>query len=310
MQPSTEQTTIKAADGREIRVRSWSPGRPAGAIQVLHGMGEHSARYERFAHAAVRRGFSIVVHDHRGHGEHAGVQGHFGDADGWQLALDDIDRVRDSIARDFPGLPVVLLGHSMGSFLAQHHAMRHGDGLAGLVLSGSTWPQRLTLLPGLLLARLELLRLGPRGNSALLDRLGFGAFNRRFEPARTEYDWLSRDAAEVDRYVADPLCGGPFSCALWRDLLGGLWGLGSAAALRRIPTGLPILITGGTDDPVGGERSLRRLARAYEQSGHSAVEIRLYAGGRHEMLNETNRDAVTGDWLAWIDATMRNSRAG
>jgi len=118
-------------------------------------------------------------------------------------------------------------------------------------------------------------------------------------------DWLSRDANEVDRYIADPLCGGPFTCGLWRDLLGGLFALGSDRALRRVPGELPILITGGSADPVGGEDGMARLAMHYMQTLHQRVQLKIYADGRHEMLNETNRDQVTVDWLDWIQLRVR-----
>jgi alpha-beta hydrolase superfamily lysophospholipase len=193
----------------------------------------------------------------------------------------------------------------MGSFVAQSFAMHYGAKLSGLLLSASTWPSRLQSFPGVMLARLEALRIGKRGTSTLLDKLGFGNFNKCFKSPRTELDWLSRDEQEVDAYIADPLCGGPYTCGLWIDLLGGLFSIGSDNALGRIPGDLPILITGGADDPVGGERGMTKLAMHYAQTGHSRMSLKLYAGGRHEMLNETNRDEVTTDWLDWIAARFR-----
>lgn len=179
--------------------------------------------------------------------------------------------------------------------------MHYGSRLSGLLLSGSTWPSRARLYPALLLAHLEKLRLGRRGRSALLHKLGFGDHNRSFSPARTELDWLSRDAAEVDAYIADPLCGGPYSCALWTDLIGGLLRTGSDDALSRIPSDLPILITGGARDPIGGERGMGALALHYAQTVHQDLEVRIYEDARHEMLNEINRDEVTRDWLGWVE---------
>jgi len=258
--------------------------------------------------AAISRGFVVCAHDHRGHGEHCGIAGHFADRDGWHLVVDDAHIAHEHIREQFPGLPIVMLGHSMGSYVAQVFAMHYGAKLSGLLLSGSMWPRRTKLLPAILLAWFESLRIGKRGRSALLDKLGFGNFNRRFEPARTEMDWLSRDEHEVDLYVADPLCGGPYTCGLWLSVLGALYQLGSDHALNRIPADLPILITGGSDDPVGGEDSMTRLIMHYAQTGHQRVTMKLYPDGRHEMLNETNRDEVTRDWLDWIAARFRASR--
>lgn len=301
--------TLAANADYQIRLRIWQPGGEiAGIIQLLHGLGEHVSRYERFAAAANSRGIAVCAHDHRGHGGHGGIAGFFAGTGGWKLVVEDVHIVHQHIREQLPTLPVVMLGHSMGSYIAQTFAMHYGAKLSGLLLSGSMWPQRMKLLPAMLLARIEALRLDRRGRSALLNKLGFGDFNKRFEPARTEMDWLSRDDREVDLYIADPLCGGPYTCGLWIDLLGGLFALGSDAALNRIPADLPILITGGCDDPVGGEDSMTRLLMHYAQTGHQRVTIKLYADGRHEMLNETNRDEVTHDWLEWIDARFEAAR--
>ncbi len=134
--------------------------------------------------------------------------------------------------------------------------------------------------------------------------MSFGQFNKRFAPNRTEFDWLSRDEQEVDEYVADPLCGAPSGSRLWYDLFGGLLEISRESALRKVPTVLPILITGGELDPVGGAKALTRLAAEYEATGHENVTLKLYPGGRHEMVNETNRDEVTADILAWIDTVV------
>jgi alpha-beta hydrolase superfamily lysophospholipase len=135
--------------------------------------------------------------------------------------------------------------------------------------------------------------------------LGFDSLNKRFEPARTPFDWLSRDEAEVDRYIEDPLCGGPYTAGLWVDFLGGLLRVTSDRALNRIPAELPILIAGGASDPVGGDDGLGKLMLHYAQTLHSRLTLKLYPDGRHEMLNEINRDEVTADWLDWVDRLVR-----
>ena len=300
------QHTIRATDGLEIHVQSWEPATGTTAIiQVLHGLGEHIARYDRFAQAATARGFALVGHDHRGHGPHSDDLGYFAGKDGWGKVIGDVATVNNWIREQFPDQPVVMLGHSMGSFIAQAFAMHYGDRLKGMLLSASAWPSRIELVPGRLIAHMEGWRLGPAAHSSLLHGLFFGKFNRRFRPNRSEADWLSRDEAEVDKYIADPLCGGPFSCRLWQDFLAGLWELGSDAALNRIPSGLPILISGGAADPVGGDKGMSKLLTHYAQTGHGRVKFRIYPDGRHEMLNESNRDEVTGDWLDWMTSITR-----
>ena len=192
----------------------------------------------------------------------------------------------------------------MGSYIAQYFAMYHGERLAALILSASTWPNKPKLLAGRLLARIEALRIGHRGKSPLLDKLGFGDFNKPFEPARTPYDWISRDESEVDRYLEDPLCGGPYTCGLWLDLLGGLTEIASDVALSRVRSTMPLLITAGSDDPVGGDKGITKLALHYAQSGHSRMTVKLYEGGRHEMFNETNRDEFSANVLRWIEQSL------
>jgi alpha-beta hydrolase superfamily lysophospholipase len=303
-----ERQILTAPDGHEIHMHMWSPEVAAArVIQVLHGLGEHAARYERFAHAAASRGYAVCVHDHRGHGPHTEELGHFADDSGWHLLVADALLVQDYSRERFADAPLVLLGHSMGSYIAQSFAMLYGDRLSALILSASTWPSRLQLLPALAIAHIEAWRLGIRGKSALLDKLGFGNFNKRFAPARTEMDWLSRDAAEVDKYVADPLCGGPYSCRLWLDLLRGLIDISSDNALARVPVGLPLLITGGECDPVGGDRGMTHLMMHYAQTGHQRISVKIFPDGRHEMLNESNRDEVTTNWLDWIAANTRSA---
>ncbi len=297
--------TLKAADGHEIPVYLWTPdSAPRGVVQVFHGLGEHAGRYARFAGAARDRGLVVWAHDHRGHGPATAEYGFFAERDGWGAVVTDGHTVAAALRDEYPGAPRALLGHSMGSFIAQAYAARYGQELAALVLSGSALPARAQVVPGRWLARAIALFRGRRAQSALLDTMGFGAFNKPFEPARTEFDWLSRDPDEVDKYVTDELCGGPYTTGLWIDFLGGLAQVGRHDSIRRIPSELPILITGGSDDPVGGARGMARLSDVYRRCGHERAETRVYAGGRHEMLNETNRDEFTKDVLDWIDEQL------
>jgi len=307
--PNCHRSVLTAEDGQQILVDSWRPADDTDAravIQILHGLGEHPARYERFASLCVRQGFAVVAHAHRGHGENCDEQnlGHYADQDVWNRVVGDALLVQEEIMARFPGLPLVLLGHSMGSYIAQCFMMRHAGNVQALILSAPTYASRLQLRTGHLLAAFEVWRSGPRMKSALLNQLSFGGFNQRFAPNRTEFDWLSRDENEVDKYVADPLCGALSSNKLWHDLTGGLLEITSRRSLSRIPAHLPILITGGEQDSVGGAKGLGRLARAYRATGHSDVSLRVYDGARHEMLNETNRDEFSADVFNWINAQL------
>ena len=296
---------ITTSDGHLIRGTHWPADAQArGVVQIFHGLGEHHGRYERFARLANSQGLAVIAHDHRGHGRHAELSGHFADVGGWQLLIDDGLLVNEWIREHYPDLPLILLGHSMGSYIAQFFAMQHSDHISALLLSASTWPKKPALIAGRLLARMESKRIGLRGKSQLLDKLGFGDFNKPFEPARTPLDWISRDNDEVDKYVNDPLCGGPYTCGLWLDLIGGLGAIASDNALAKIPADMPILLTGGSDDPVGGDKGITQLAMHYAQSGHYDLLVKLYDGGRHEMFNETNRDEFSADVISWIDKQL------
>ncbi len=303
------KTELAATDTHTIHVRTWLPSVPVrGVIQILHGLGEHSARYRRFAGDACMRGLAVVAHDHRGHGESANPLGHFADRDGWQLLVDDTAVVGAEVNARFGKAPVILLGHSMGSYLAQQTATVSGDTLTGLILSGSAWLPRLKLALSIGITRGETWRLGRRGHSPLLQRLSFDTFNRQFAPNRTVADWLSRNTQAVDEYVSDPLCGGPFSCATWAAFLSALWRISHDRCLEQIRHDLPVLISGGQLDAAGGENAMAKLASHYAQTGHQRIRVRIYPEARHELLNESNRTDVIADWLDWIDATIRVGR--
>ncbi len=308
MENTTYTTHTLSADAEHgIPVYLWEPqDEPAAVIQIFHGLGEHSARYDRFARDAVHRGFAVCAHDHRGHGPGTDKLGYFAPDKGWGLLVSDGHIVTEFLQDRYSQRDLVLLGHSMGSYIAQSYAMRYGGELTALILSGSTWPPRLLARAGRLAARILSWRHGKDGSSPLLDKIGFGAFNKQFEPGRTELDWLSRDPVEVDAYIDDPLCGGPYTTGLWIDLFSGLLEISTKHALQKIPLTLPILITGGSDDPVGGEDGMSKLSTNYEATGHANLTTKIYVGGRHEMLNETNRDEFTNDLFRWISTALSN----
>jgi alpha-beta hydrolase superfamily lysophospholipase len=291
---------FQGPDGVRVFYRRWLPETQVrGAVQILHGASEHSGRYGRLAGALTARGFAVYAMDLRGHGrtaESTGI-GRFG-GPGVDRVLDDVQALHLLMAERHPGVPRVLLGHSMGSIIALAAAERDGADLAGLVLSGplGVAPHLVDMVTALQ----EAVTVGAGDNA--LDALG--AFNQRFEPARTRYDWLSRDPAEVDAYVADPLCGDrmPLTAAY----AAGVFGLAVAAAtpeaLAKLPDGLPVLLLSGERDPVGGENAAQvtALADLLRERG-LPVEQRIYPDARHEVFNETNRDEVVADLVAWID---------
>ena len=219
---------MESDDGRMIYVYSWLPDDtpPRAVIHIAHGLAEHAGRYARLAEALTGAGYAVYANDHRGHGRTAHTDedlGYFAGSDGWMRVVRDLDQMIATERDMHPGLPCILMGHSMGSFLTQTIMYACGDSIDAAVLSGSNGkPGGLAAL-GRLIARAERLRLGKHGHSKLIANMSFGAFNKAFKPNRTDFDWLSRDPAEVDKYVADPLCGFEATVQLWIDLFDGAW---------------------------------------------------------------------------------------
>jgi alpha-beta hydrolase superfamily lysophospholipase len=302
--------SLQAKDGASLFVRRWLPdgASPRAIVQIAHGLAEHSERYRDFAAALNKAGFGVYASDHRGHGPTARPEdlGFFAANNGWRLCLDDLWSLNRHIAEQHPGEPIILFAHSMGSFMAQAFIAEHGEALAGAVLSGSNGRPPPIAALGRLIARFERLRLGARGRSELIRALWFGAFNKPFEPARTPFDWLSRNPAAVDAYIADPLCGFNATTQLAIDLLDALPSLLTPATLAHIPKSLPIFIMSGERDPVGA--NLQSLIDAYRGIGLNP-KVRLYPDARHELLNETNREAVKADLIRWIESVVAKARA-
>ena len=289
-------------------IHRWDIAHPRALVHVVHGMSEHGARYARLAAALNRAGYAVWAHDHRGHGRNptppVGL-GHFADADGWRMIVDDAWAVSTALQAAHPTLPLVLFAHSMGSFVAQTLIGEHGAAYSAVVLSGSNGPPGRLEAVGRLVAKLQLRALGGRAPGMWMERLVIGRYNRQFAPTRTRSDWLSRDPVEVDRFVADALCGAPLSAQSWADFLAGKSVLGTREHLARIPKRLPILLISGARDPVGeNSYGSRRLLLAYQAAGLERVSMTLYESARHELVNETNRDAVTADVIAWLGEAL------
>lgn len=299
--------TFTANDGLALHVYRWLPSdaQPHAVLQIAHGMAEHAGRYARLAEAFTNAGYAVYAHDHRGHGKsvpRGEAPGHMANRNGWNKAVDDVYHINRHIAGAHPGLPIILLGHSMGSFMSQQFLYEHPFEVAGVALSGSNGKPPPLAQAGRVVTRAERQRLGKEGKSELVQNLSFGEYNKAFVPNRTEFDWLSRDNAEVDKYVADPLCGFICSIQMWVDMLDALDSLSSATNQRRIPRDKPVYVFSGSSDPVGEMgRGVQRLVAAYRAAGLRDVTCRLYAQARHEILNETNRDEVTGDLLQWCN---------
>jgi len=302
---------LDASDRSRLYVNRWLPATPLKAVILLaHGMAEHSARYARLADTFCDKDYGVYAPDLRGHGRTAdnGTLGHFADDDGWCKVVGDLASLNQHNGQQHPGMPIILLGHSMGSYIAQCYLLHHSASLHGAILSGSNYQPVTLYRMARQIARLEKLRQGGKGRSALIEWLSFGSFNNKFKPVRTRFDWLSRDPAEVDKYAADPLCGFRCTNQLWIDLLGGLQQISKASNLAQIDPGLPILVIGGECDPVSEGKRLKRLAHALREAGCQNLQLNIYPQARHELFNETNRDEVTADVLTWLDQALTSRR--
>lgn len=284
--------SIVSAHGVPVTAYRWDPAdRARGILQLTHGMGEHLLRYEPLAADLTGAGWVVVGQDHRGHGATArdAAWGDLGPG-GWDELVRDVGRVSGHVREGLPGLPLVLLGHSMGSFAAQQYVLDHSAELAGLVLTGT--------------AALDLLE-------PALDLDGptdLSAFNAAFEPARTDYDWLSRDDAQVDAYLADPRCGFGLSATDTVQMFASARQLADPERLRGVRTDLPVYVAVGDQDPVTGQLTLvHGLVQRLEDAGLRDVTLRVYEGARHEVFNESNRAEVVADLLRWLDRVVPGS---
>lgn len=288
MSTSTSSFTSNV-DGTQVAIYTWAEvaGQPAGVVQIAHGLAEHGERYDRFARALNAAGFVVHAVDHRGHGRSAnGRLGDFGAA-GFAGLVADVAQFGAVLRAQHASLPLFLFAHSMGSFAAQAAIIDHATTWSGVVLSGST--------------ALDMLA-AAMANAPADAPAGLEAFNAAFEH-RTGYEWLSRDNAEVDAYVADPWCGWDVPAAVIASLFAPAARLADPAQLARIRRDLPMLITSGDADPLaGGGALIELLGKRYREAGITDVTVKLYPAARHEILNETNRAEVTADILAWLRA--------
>ena len=278
---------LTANDGVTVEVHRWQGATQRAVIQLAHGMGEHSLRYRHLAHALVEAGYVVYSNEHRGHGKGASARGELGEFGprGFAGLVDDMALLSRHVRGVHPGLPLVLLGHSMGSFATQHYLVQHSNLLTGAALSGTT--------------AIDMLGAAVQTGFRLED------MNAALPDVRTPFDWLSRDPAQVDAYIADPLCGFTVTPESWASMFSGLEALTPAAMQPRIRPDLPLYLFIGDQDPVSNKGEwFYPLVQRYRAAGLQDVSCHAFGGGRHEALNETNRDEVVAVLLAWLGRVM------
>jgi alpha-beta hydrolase superfamily lysophospholipase len=304
----TGDFAFQTVDGANLHVSGWVVENPKAVVQILHGMSEYGSRYARLAQTLAAAGYTTYAHDHRGHGQsipEGGTPGHMANNDGWNRIVEDAHGVNREIAKRQPGAPIIMLGHSMGSWVLQQLLFEHPSDMIAAALSGSNGKPPPIALLGKLVARIERMRVGKRSPSPIMQKLSFDDYNKAFAPTRTEFDWLSRDPEEVDKYVADPLCGFAISTQAWIDLLAALDRVARPGNVAKVPKGMPIYLFAGDRDPVGDfGKGMKKLYDAYKRVAIFDVRLKLYPEARHETLNETNRQEVTDDFIAWCDDVL------
>ncbi len=305
-----EHFTMPSSDGKtQLSCHLWRPeGEIRGIVQITHGMMEYIMRYRDFAEFLSASNFLVVGMDLLGHG-HSLVEsedwGYFAAVDGNGAVLKDIHNLRELIAKDYPGIPYFMLGHSMGSYLLRQYLQDYADGLSGAVLSGTGKPPAIALSGGLAVISILKSIHGDRYRSKLVDKLALGDFNKSFEPATTTVDWLSRDPAVCKAYVEDPLIPDIFTLNAYEQMFIGIRKANDASRYRELNSQFPLLFISGTEDPVGDKgKAVRAVMKDLEKAGMRNIASHFYPGARHEVLNEINKQEVYADVLTFLTGVV------
>ena len=300
-----EEIFYPSSDGKNtVHACIWRPvGNVAGVVQIVHGMAEYAARYAPFAEYLCSKGFVVCAEDHLGHGKTAAEKedlGYFCGGDGSELVLSDIRALNRRICAEYPDVPCIMLGHSMGSFFCRTYISRYGGELAGAVIMGTGFQPAAVTAFGKAVVRCIALFCGWRHRSRLVNALAFGSYNKKCA-GDTPFDWLSADKGNVQRYVADPLCGVTFTCSGFLTLFSILGKACSVKAVRGVPRDLPLVLVAGADDPVGGYGGgVKKLYNKFLAAGATDAEVILYEGCRHEILNDVCAEKVYSDILSFL----------
>ena len=304
--------TFLSSDGKtRLHGIAWIPEdvTPVAVLQIVHGVAEYVGRYDDFARFLNRRGIIVVGHDHLGHGlslPEGGTPVYFGDGNTWSTPVDDIYVLLSKLKEQYPHLPLLLMGHSMGSFLSRTYLIRYPGTVKAAILMGTGWQSAAALTGGLALAGM-LKRRNAAATNDTVTELAFGAYNKTFKPNRTDYDWLSADEENVDAYMADPLCGQDATVGLFYEMLSGIRFNQRRNNLERMDKTMPILLISGEDDPVGGMGAgVRQTYAEFKRTGIADCTLKLYPGLRHELLNEkAHRDEVYQDIWSWMEEKLK-----
>ncbi|UAM96550.1 alpha/beta hydrolase [Polaribacter litorisediminis] len=309
---SFETNTYQSFDGETIFYYKWPANKKKslkGLVQISHGVGEHAGRYQSMAKLLQKKGYEVYANDHRIHGLSAKNEDHLGFYDGddyFSDAIADMRKLTAIIKKEHPNKKIILFGHSMGSLLSREYVTMYGEDVAALILSGTASFFRGTGAIGLVSAQFFSKLNGRHRSNEILKNLFFNQFNKKFKPNRTRVDWISRDEYEVDLFEADPLRIEDFSLSVFLDILKGSKKVNTPLTFKNTPQDLPIYIFSGDKDPVGEMgKGVKKVAANYKKAGIKNLTLKLYEGGRHEMLNEVNKKEVEKDVLNWLQKTIQ-----
>lgn len=292
-----------------IRARKCVPdSAPRAVVQIVHGIAEHIERYDDFMLFLAQNGIVAVGDDHLGHGKSVTEPddlGFFNDVNGWDHAVKDEGHLHDIVSTEYPGIPYIFFGHSMGSFLTRTLIIHHPEMYDAAIISGTGHQSKALVYAGNFLAEATVKLKGARADGQQLNDVAFGTYLSHIENPRTPFDWLTRDESAVDKYIADPMCGFVCKASLYRDMMGGVKFVTNQKNINKMAKSKPIYFMSGAEDPVGDYGTgVDRAYKAFCKAGLRDLMIRLYPGGRHEMLNETNKDEVYKDILEWINSKI------
>lgn len=306
-----EEFTFDSRDGQsKIHAVRWVPeGKVICILQIVHGMAEYIERYEEMAQYFAQKGILVTGEDHLGHGKSAakdGTYGYFCNQDPATVVVRDVHRLKKMTQEDYPGIPYVILGHSMGSFILRNYLLRYGTGIQGAIICGTGSQPAAAVKCARALAAIQGLFLSQKHTAKMLDRLAFGSYNRQIENKRTEFDWLCRDEKVVDAYIGDPLCGFTFTVNGFQTLFTLIDRLNKTENLQNMPKQLPVFFIAGEKDPVGnyGE-GVRKAFESFQKAGMEKISLKLYPEDRHELLNELDKYQVYEELYPWIVDRVR-----
>jgi len=296
---------VEAHGGKKVYVYCWDKVRePKAMVQIFHGMGEHAGRCKEFAEYLNKHGYLVYASDHRGHGKTAGSVenlAYIGE-DGFNAIIEDKHLIFQQMRKEHPELPMILIGHSFGSFLSQEYITKYANELKGVALLGSAAQKGLKIHAGYMIAAIGRSIFGEKRQSSFMDFLSFRNFNNRFKSDKSKHAWICSDMDVVKKYEEDPFCGGVSRIGFYYYFLKALKNLYKQERLDKIPKGLPIYIAAGEEDPVGEySKSVYNLFKIYKEFGINDVKLKLYSKMRHEILNEVNKKQVFKDLLDWLN---------